>query len=228
MSIPISPITSIACGLTRVASVPALVTSKLSPARYRSSPSAIWERAELWVHRNSTLRRVSALCSTIIPPGDVEVTRDPGEEASRRLAVERVEAPPPAPLLAHEPCLFQPAEVVGDLRLAHLEALLELADADPRRVPLAAHGAHGRAKVRQVAAPAPTLRLGGQHPEHPHPDGVRERPSQRHDALDPLPGRGDLFRGFDLCSHHVHHPATGLRARMKALARGTSRSASTS
>ena len=38
-----------------VASVPAPVTSKRSPAKWRSRPSAIWERAELWVHRIRTL-----------------------------------------------------------------------------------------------------------------------------------------------------------------------------
>ena len=37
-----------------VATVPALWTSKRSPARNRSQPSAIWLRAELWVHRNRT------------------------------------------------------------------------------------------------------------------------------------------------------------------------------
>jgi hypothetical protein len=39
----------IASGLTRVASVPALNASKRS--------LAIWERAELWVHRKRTLPR---------------------------------------------------------------------------------------------------------------------------------------------------------------------------
>jgi hypothetical protein len=42
-------------GLTKVASVPALMTSKRSPARYRRRLSAIWERADLWVHKNRTL-----------------------------------------------------------------------------------------------------------------------------------------------------------------------------
>src|ERR687894_125754 len=55
MSAPISRITSTASGLTRVASVPALKLSNRSPAICLSSPSAIWERAELWVHRNRTL-----------------------------------------------------------------------------------------------------------------------------------------------------------------------------
>src|SRR5213593_4264015 len=51
---PTSAIARMASGCTRVASVPALATSKRSPASERSSPSAIWLRAELWVHRNST------------------------------------------------------------------------------------------------------------------------------------------------------------------------------
>src|SRR5262249_39889833 len=51
---PTSAIARMASGCTRVAFVPALATSKRSPASERSSPSAIWLRAELWVHRNST------------------------------------------------------------------------------------------------------------------------------------------------------------------------------
>src|SRR3712207_971602 len=54
MSTPSSAIARIARGRTRVASVPALYASKRSPARWRSSPSAICERAELWVQRKST------------------------------------------------------------------------------------------------------------------------------------------------------------------------------
>jgi hypothetical protein len=38
-----------------VASVPALIASKRSPARCLSRPSAIWLLAELWVHKNRTL-----------------------------------------------------------------------------------------------------------------------------------------------------------------------------
>src|SRR5437870_13868504 len=53
---PTSAIARMASGCMRVASVPALATSKRSPASERSSPSAIWLRAELWVHRNSTRR----------------------------------------------------------------------------------------------------------------------------------------------------------------------------
>src|SRR5215204_5585076 len=55
MSMPISAITLMASGLTCVASVPALIASKRSLARCLSSPSAICERAELWVHKNRTL-----------------------------------------------------------------------------------------------------------------------------------------------------------------------------
>jgi hypothetical protein len=43
-----------------VASVPALSASKRPPARYLSSPSAIWLLAELWRHRNRNLH----LCAT--------------------------------------------------------------------------------------------------------------------------------------------------------------------
>ena len=47
----------------RVCSVPALCTSKRSPAIARRSPSAIWLRAELCVHRNRT-RDLLMLSST--------------------------------------------------------------------------------------------------------------------------------------------------------------------
>jgi hypothetical protein len=59
----------VASVLTWVASVPALTTSKRSPARWRSRPSAICERAELWVHRNRTLVRspTSAAATTHAP-----------------------------------------------------------------------------------------------------------------------------------------------------------------
>src|SRR5215203_3968943 len=57
MSTPISSIALMASGLTRVASVPALMASNRSPARWRSRASAIWLLAELWVHRNRTLDR---------------------------------------------------------------------------------------------------------------------------------------------------------------------------
>src|SRR5918997_19538 len=185
MSTPSSAIASMASGLTDVASVPALATSKRSPARCRRSPSAIWDRAELWVHRNSTLCRAPLSAIPTIPVY-AEVIRDASEEARRLLAVEGVEAPPPPPLLAYQPGLFELAHVVGDPGLAHPEGALELADADPRRV---AFAANGRAEVRQAAAPASLGGLGGQHPEHLRPDRVRERPPQRDHALYPLFGR---------------------------------------
>jgi hypothetical protein len=55
MSMPTSSIALMASGLTWVASVPALIASKRSPERCLSRPSAICERAELWVHKNRTL-----------------------------------------------------------------------------------------------------------------------------------------------------------------------------
>ncbi len=55
MSIPISAITVIAKGLTLVGVAPALKTSYLSPYRCLRRPSAICERAELWVHKKRTV-----------------------------------------------------------------------------------------------------------------------------------------------------------------------------
>src|SRR3954454_12064512 len=54
MSTSSSRIASIASGRTWVASVPAEYASKRSPPRWRSNPSAIWLRAELWVQRKRT------------------------------------------------------------------------------------------------------------------------------------------------------------------------------
>src|SRR5437867_3278677 len=51
----ISFITSMVRGCSPFGFVPALTTSNLLPARFRNKPSAIWLRAELPVHRNSTL-----------------------------------------------------------------------------------------------------------------------------------------------------------------------------
>src|SRR5215207_5664461 len=67
ISIPISSFARIASGLTWVASVPALITSKRSPPRWRSIPSAIWLLAELWVHRNRTLARSPNSTATSAP-----------------------------------------------------------------------------------------------------------------------------------------------------------------
>ncbi len=55
ISIPNSPITEIASGRIVDGSMPALSTSKFAPASWRSSPSAIWLRAELQVQRIRTL-----------------------------------------------------------------------------------------------------------------------------------------------------------------------------
>src|SRR5687767_392754 len=122
--------TEIASGLTRVASVPALNTSKRSPAMSLNNPSAIWERAELWVHRNRTRLRSPALWSAIFVRATVQMGRGLGDQLSRGLPVERVDAPFAAPLLMHQPCFFELAEVVGDLRLSRIEVSLELADTD--------------------------------------------------------------------------------------------------
>src|SRR3712207_9297605 len=106
MSTPISRIASIASGLTRVASVPALKGSKRSPARCPSSPSAIWERAELWVQRKSTRvgPGVSAIARSHVQP---EVVGGLGDQALRRGPVQRVEAPPAPPLFLDEPGLLE-------------------------------------------------------------------------------------------------------------------------
>src|SRR5438093_5092261 len=52
---PISFITSMVRGCSPFGFVPALTTSNLLSARFRNKPSAIWLRAELPVHKNSTL-----------------------------------------------------------------------------------------------------------------------------------------------------------------------------
>src|SRR5712692_3253767 len=54
MSIPSSAIACTASGFKPRASVPALATSKRSPPSSRRNPSAICDRAELWVQRKST------------------------------------------------------------------------------------------------------------------------------------------------------------------------------
>src|SRR5688572_23991894 len=99
MSMPISSIARIASGLTCVASVPALVTSKRSPARSRRMPSAIWLRAELWVHTNRTLARspASAAAATHAPPLGTgqQLIGSFADQLSGGLPVEGVEAPLP-------------------------------------------------------------------------------------------------------------------------------------
>jgi hypothetical protein len=97
---------AIASGLTEVAPVPALWTSNLSPARWRSSPSAICERAELWVHKKSTLGCLSATLTAamFVPTRGVE--RKVSGRLTQRIAggfsVERIEAPLPALLFPDE------------------------------------------------------------------------------------------------------------------------------
>src|SRR5829696_6371487 len=119
MSTPISSIALIASGLTRVASVPALCDSKRSPARCLSRPSAIWLLAELWVHRNRTLARspTSAAATDYAPPlgsGDKAV-RGLAQQPACRLRVQGVEAPPPAPIFAHQRRIHELLHVIGEL-----------------------------------------------------------------------------------------------------------------
>src|SRR4028118_1625127 len=169
MSTPSSRIASIASGLTCVASVPALKGSKRSPARYPSSPSAIWDRAELWVQRKST-RDLPPASGTLGLHVQLQVFGGLGEQVPGGVPAQRVEAPPAAPLLVHEPGPLELLHVVGDLRLARPEVRLELADADAGVL------VRGRdAAVGQAAATPPP----GHHPQHPDPDGIRERPPER-------------------------------------------------
>src|SRR3712207_9107043 len=72
-----------------------------------------------------------------------------GQEVAGGSAVEGVEAPPSAPLLAHQPGVLEFPHVVRDLRLAHAEVILELADANSL-VPLVRRDA----RAGEVAAAA--------------------------------------------------------------------------
>src|SRR5215208_7266500 len=104
---PISSIALMARGLTCVASVPALIASKRSPARCLSSPSAICERAELWVHKNRTLARSpdsAALTdhAPLLGAGE-QAVGGLTEQPARGLPIEGVEGPLATPLLAHQP-----------------------------------------------------------------------------------------------------------------------------
>src|SRR5215217_8311004 len=173
MSTPISSIARTASGLTWVASVPALCGSKRSPPRWRSRASAIWLLAELWVHRNRTLARspTSAAATGHAPllgTGE-QAVRGLAEHPPGGLPVEGVEAPLPAPLLTHQPCVLELLHVVGDFRLAHAKQVLELANADALVLSF-----DRDAQIRQVAA-TPTL---GHHAEHPHPYGFGESTPQ--------------------------------------------------
>ena len=53
---PTSAMAFMASGFTPDGSVPALHTSMPPPVMLRSSPSAIWDRAELWVQTKSTVQ----------------------------------------------------------------------------------------------------------------------------------------------------------------------------
>src|SRR5215210_2694071 len=232
MSMPISPITRTARGLTCVASVPALIASKRSPARYLSSPSAIWLLAELWVHRNRTLLlcATSALSAAATAPalllGLVLWSREQpigglAEQLSGGLPVERVEAPFPALLLAYQPGIFELFHVVGDLGLAHPEHFLELADADAL-FPFVG----GDARAGEVAA-ASSL---GHHGEHSHPYGIRESAAQGDEPVHSLLEAGPtadtvLLHDPKLLGAQSFPHTSGLRPRMKALASGTSAAA---
>src|SRR5215217_8906903 len=229
ISTPISSIALMARGLTCVASVPALIASKRSPARYLSSPSAIWLLAELWVHKNRTL----LLCATSAPSaatapalllGFVLGSREQpigglAKELSGGLPVERVKGPLPAPRLPNQSGVLELLHVVGDLGLAHREGLLELADADAL-FPLFG----GDARYGEVAA-ASAL---GHHGEHPHPYGVGEGAAEGDEPVYPLlwaaPTDAILLHDPEFsCAHGVL--PTGLRPRTKALASGTSAAA---
>src|SRR5215207_4758791 len=181
MSMPISSIALTASGLTCVASVPALIASKRSPATCLSSPSAIWLLAELWVQRNRTLARspTSAAATGHAPPlgSREQALRGLAEQLRGSLPVEGVEAPLPAPIFAHQPGILELLHVVGDLRLAHAELVLELADADAL-LPLDSRDA----RVREVAAAAAL----GHHGKHPHPDGVRKGAAQGNEPIHTL------------------------------------------
>src|SRR5918994_2239503 len=221
MSMPTSSIALTARGLTWVASVPALIASQRSPARCLSRPSAIWLLAELWVHRNRTLARSppSAAATGYAPPlgSGEQAVRGLAQQLSCRLPVQGVEAPLPAPILAHQPRVLELLHVVGDLRLAHREDLLELADTDAL---LALVGRDAR--IREVAAATAV----GHHGEHPHPYWVGERAPQRdemvHSFLGAVSADAVLLHDSELIGTHSISRSEGLRARMNALASGTS------
>src|SRR5580765_1825687 len=101
MSIPRSAIASMARGFTDVFSVPALAASKRSPASVRSSPSAIWLRAELCVQRNRTRGRdTSGVLGGVEQPfDDHAVAPLPVELAVAAVHADDTE---PAPLVQRE------------------------------------------------------------------------------------------------------------------------------
>src|SRR5215211_1574817 len=184
-------------------------------------PSAICERAELWVQRNRTLDR-SPDSAAVTDHAALLGTRDQAvggltEQPACGLPVEGVEAPLPSPLLLHQSRVLELLHVIGDLRLAHGEVLLKLTDADTL-IPLR----HGHVGVGEVAATAAL----GHHGEHPHPYGVGEGAAQGYESLHPshsaaLAG-GVLLHDAELLGTHSVPSSAGLRPRMKALASGTS------
>src|SRR5215210_2797095 len=223
MSMPSSSIALTASGLTPVASVPALMASKRASATCLSSPSAIWLLAELCVQRNRTLARsppsaASTGNAALLGSGEQAVGGF-AQQLSCSLPVEGVEAPLPVPLLANEPRVLELLHVVGDLRLAHAELVLKLADADAL-LPFDSRDA----RTREVATATPL----GHHGEHPHPYGVREGAAQGDEPIDTLILRlsagAVLFYDPELPGAH-DAPPDGLRPRMKALASGTSAAA---
>src|SRR5215212_1537957 len=222
MSTPISLIALRASGLTCVASVPALIASKRSPARCLSSPSAICERAELWVQRNRTLDRSPDSAAVTDHAPLLGTGEQPlgglTEQPACGLPVEGVEAPLPSPLLLHQSSVLELLHVVGDLRLTHAEVLLELTDADSL-IPLRC----GYAGGGEVAAATAV----GHHGEHPHPYGVREGVAQGDEPVDPEPLGGVLAGAIllhdpEILGTHSVSRSAGVRPRMKALASGTS------
>src|SRR5215211_4312404 len=200
MSMPIPSIAIMASGLTRVASVPAENASKQSPDKCLSSPSAIWLLAELWVHRNRTLLffcGASAAATGHAPlfGAGEQAIGGLAEQRPGDLPVERVEGPLPAPLLAHQPRVLELLHVVGDLRLAHAEDLLKLADAYALFAFVGGDAGDG-----EIAAAAAV----GHHGEHPHPYGVAEGAAQGHDLVYPLLGGApaDADAPRSLSGHH--------------------------
>src|SRR3712207_6110752 len=145
------------------------------------------------------------------------------QEVAGGLPVEGVEAPLPAPLLAHQPRVLELLHVVGDLRLAHAEVVLELADADALVPFVRRDGRSG-----EVAAAPPLGHSAG----HPHAWGVGEGPPQGDEPIHPylgdVPTDAVLFHYPELFSAHSVPRSAGLRPRTKALASGTSVAAAVS
>src|SRR5215208_7550294 len=86
MSIPTSRSASIASGLTRDGSEPALWTRTRSPNFARARPSAIWLRAEFATHRKRIDRRLGMV---VILHGDVDSRVQGGNSFLPQLATQR-------------------------------------------------------------------------------------------------------------------------------------------